>query len=61
MDALFRCCEAAERVGLIAVLIDAKHERARRFYRRYEFDSLPDQPLTLWLPMAAVRGLFARK
>lgn len=60
MDALQRSIQASDHVGLVAVLIDAKHERARNFYRRYEFESLPDQPLTLWLPMAAVHALFRR-
>ena len=59
MDGLRRSLRAAAEVGIVAVLIDAKHERARRFYARYDFESLPDQPLTLWLPMAAVRQLFA--
>jgi GNAT superfamily N-acetyltransferase len=59
MDALRRTLRVAAEVGIVAVLIDAKHERARRFYARYEFEALPDQPLTLWLPMAAVRRLFA--
>jgi hypothetical protein len=45
-------------VGIAAVLIDAKHERAKAFYARYEFDSLPDHPLTLWLPLPALRKLF---
>lgn len=58
MDALARCLRVAEDVGLLAVVIDAKHERARAFYARYEFDSLPDQPLTLWLPLPALRRLF---
>lgn len=58
MDALHRCVTIAEHVGLVAVLIDAKHERAKRFYLRYEFDALPSQPLILWLPMGAVNGLF---
>ena len=43
---------------IAAVLIDAKHERAKAFYARYEFDALPDQPLTLWLPIPALRKLF---
>jgi hypothetical protein len=25
---------------------------------RYEFDALPDHPLTLWLPLPALRKLF---
>lgn len=58
MDALRRTLRVAAEVGIVAVLIDAKHERARRFYARYEFEALPDQPLALWLPMAAVRRLF---
>jgi GNAT superfamily N-acetyltransferase len=57
-DALSRCLRVAEDVGIAAVLIDAKHERAKAFYARYEFDALPDHPLTLWLPLAALRKLF---
>lgn len=58
LDALARCLRVSEEVGIVAVLIDAKHERAKAFYSRYEFDSLPDHPLTLWLPLAALRRLF---
>lgn len=60
LDALSRCLRVAEDVGIMAVLIDAKHERAKAFYARYELDSLPDHPLTLWLPLPAVRKLFDR-
>lgn len=59
LDALSRCLRVAEDVGIAAVLIDAKHERAKAFYARYEFDALPDHPLILWLPLAALRKLFA--
>lgn len=59
MDALRRSVRVSAEVGIVAVLIDAKHERARRFYARYEFEALPEQPLMLWLPIAAVRRLFA--
>jgi GNAT superfamily N-acetyltransferase len=58
LDALHRCLRVAEDVGITAVLIDAKHDRAKAFYQRYEFDALPDHPLTLWLPLAALRKLF---
>ncbi|BBL72750.1 GNAT family N-acetyltransferase [Methylogaea oryzae] len=58
MDALHRCLTIADQAGVLAVLVDAKHPTARAFYTRYEFDSLPDQPLPLWLPMAAIRRLF---
>jgi GNAT superfamily N-acetyltransferase len=58
IDALRRCCVASREVGIVAVMIDAKHERAKAFYARYEFESLPEQPLTLWLPMAILQRLF---
>lgn len=60
LDALSRCLRVAEDVGIAAVLIDAKHEQAKAFYARYEFDALPDHPLTLWLPLSSVRKLFER-
>lgn len=34
-----------------------EHEKARAFYARYEFESLPDLPLTLWLPLKALEHL----
>lgn len=58
LDALNRVLRASGDIGIVAVLLDAKHEKAKRFYARYEFESLPDQPLTLWLPMAAIAKLF---
>lgn len=58
LDALSRCLRVAEDVGIIGVVIDAKHERAKAFYARYEFDALPDHPLILWLPLPALRKLF---
>lgn len=61
MDALRRVLDASGDIGIVAVLLDAKHEKARRFYARYEFDSLPDHPLTLWLPIAAIERLFPDK
>ena len=58
MDELHRCLTIADQVGILAVVVDAKHPAAHSFYARYEFHSLPGQPLTLWLPMAVVRRLF---
>jgi len=58
LDALHRVLRAAGDIGIVAILLEAKHEKAKRFYARYEFESLPDQPLTLWLPMAAIAKLF---
>lgn len=61
LDALNRVLRASTDIGIAAVLLEAKHEKARRFYARYEFESLPDQPLALWLPLPAIRKLFEGK
>lgn len=58
MDALNRVLRASGDIGIVAMLIEAKDEKAKRFYARYEFESPPDQPLTLWLPMSGVGKLF---
>ena len=46
-------------IGMIAIIIDAKDANAKRFYLQYEFESLPNQPLTLWLPVGALKQLFS--
>ena len=56
-DALRRCLEISESIGMIGVLVDVKDERASDWYLRYEFERLPDAPLTLWLPTAAIARL----
>ncbi len=58
MDALRRSLENTATVGSIAIVVDAKDENARNFYRRYDFISLPDQSDRLFLPMGAVEQLF---
>ena len=56
-DALQRCLRLSEEIGMIGVVVDAKDKRARGWYERYEFERLPDLPLTLWLPAAAIARL----
>lgn len=56
-DALQRCLRLSAEIGMIGVMVDAKDERARGWYERYEFERLPDSPLTLWLPTAAIERL----
>ena len=53
-DALQRCLHISDSIGMLGVIVDAKDERARGWYERYEFERLPDSPLTLWLPTAAI-------
>lgn len=56
-DAMQRCLRLSVEIGMIGVIVDAKDERARDWYERYEFEQLPDSPLTLWLPTAAIERL----
>ena len=56
-DALSRCLRLSEEIGMVGVVVDAKHERARWYYERFEFERFPDSPLTLWLPTAAIARL----
>lgn len=56
-DALSRCLRLSEEIGMVGVVVDAKHEQARNYYERFEFEGFPDSPLTLWLPTAAIAKL----
>jgi GNAT superfamily N-acetyltransferase len=60
MDALYRCYRLSEEIGSVGVVVDAKHERAQSFYWQFNFESFPESPLSLWLPVAAIAGLFGK-
>ncbi len=49
-----RCLLAATEVGGVAILIDAKNERAANWYASYGAVPLADAPLSLLLPLATV-------
>lgn len=46
----------AEKVGLYAVVVDAKNEGVANFYMRYGFERFPDQPLCLFLTLKVIRS-----
>lgn len=54
-DALARAVRAE--IAAYALTVDAKDETAAAFYRHHGFIALPQTPLTLFLPLATVRGL----
>jgi ribosomal protein S18 acetylase RimI-like enzyme len=56
-DALQRCLRLSVEIGMIGLVVDAKDEKARGWYERYEFERLPDSPRTLWLPTVAIEKL----
>ncbi len=58
MNALYRCARTAQEIGIVAVVVDAKHERARDFYLRYDFLSLTSDRLKLALPIRTIIEMF---
>ncbi len=60
LDALYRAFTVSEQIGSIAVIVDALHEKAAKFYGQYGFIKLPDRG-RLFLPMRSVGQLFEAK
>ncbi len=54
-----RCLRASTQVGGVALLIDAKHEQAARWYAGFGALPLPDQPLKLLLPFTTIHAALA--
>lgn len=50
---------AAESVGGVALIVDAKNEKAAEFYRHFGFQPFTSDPLKLYMPLGTVRQLFA--
>jgi ribosomal protein S18 acetylase RimI-like enzyme len=57
LDALKRCAQLAEELGIFAVEVYALDDAARGFYLKYGFTSLEDDQHHLYLPMKTVRRL----
>ncbi len=60
IDALQRAVRVAAEVGISAILVDAKNQKAVSFYRHFGFQTLPDSPQRLALPIATAAALFKR-
>ena len=50
-DAVSRTVAAGESVAMHALIVDAANENAKRFYERFGFAPLADQPMRLFLPL----------
>ncbi|MDQ1363315.1 MAG: hypothetical protein QG652_1176 [Pseudomonadota bacterium] len=57
--ALRLAVECSQRVGLYAVMVDAKHDKARAFYMKLGFIACADNPLCLYLPVATLEQAVA--
>lgn len=53
VDAMKRVQSASELVGVYALLVDAKDDNPKSFYKKYGFIELADEPMTLFLPLAS--------
>jgi len=60
LDALHRAVGLSESIGMVAMVVDAKDETAARFYRHFNFETFPQTPLTLWLPISVLGKLFPK-
>jgi predicted GNAT family N-acyltransferase len=49
IQALLKCYEVLSIAGIIAVIVDAKHQPAKSFYERYGFIATVDNPMRLYL------------
>ena len=58
VDALRRSLGAAQQIAAMAVVVDAKNERAESFYRHFDFQPFQQTPLRLFLPMGQIAKLF---
>jgi GNAT superfamily N-acetyltransferase len=56
-DALIRAASAAGTIGARAVLVHARDDEARRFYKHFDFEPSPSDPYHLLLLMKELRRL----
>ena len=57
LDAIRRVVRASTAIAVYAIVVDAKNERARKFYERYGFRSFVNAPRRLFLPLETFQKL----
>jgi GNAT superfamily N-acetyltransferase len=60
-DALRRITSAADEIGARAVLVHAKDDEAKAFYRHFDFEPSPTDPLHLFLLMKDLRAILRER
>jgi predicted GNAT family N-acyltransferase len=58
VDALKRSLVMSRQIASAAVIVDAKDEKAHKFYRDFGFIPFPESQKRLFLPMATVERLY---
>jgi predicted GNAT family N-acyltransferase len=61
VEALGVAVKASETIASAAIEVDAKYEPSRAFYARYGFESLTDDRLHMYLPMATAHELVRQR
>ncbi len=56
-DAVLRTLQAADIAGIRALVVHAKHDAARSFYERFDFQPSPTDPLHLFALLKDLRNL----
>jgi len=56
-DAIERCVQVADVIGVRAILVHALHDQARAFYSHFDFEPSPTDPLHLLLLIKDARAL----
>jgi predicted GNAT family N-acyltransferase len=57
-DALKKIVVASQTVGTYAIVVDAKDDKAKEFYKHFGFVSVLDDPLSLVIPISSISDLF---
>jgi len=60
VDALRRSLASTEQIGSVAVIVDAKDDKAKAFYEHLQFMPLVNYSHRLFLPMAVIQDYFAK-
>ncbi|MBF0555897.1 MAG: GNAT family N-acetyltransferase [Nitrospirae bacterium] len=59
MDALKRSLISTEQIGSVAVIVEAKNDKAKAFYEHFQFIPLVNYSYRLFLPMIEIQDFLA--
>jgi hypothetical protein len=59
MDSMRRSWNNTLEIASVGLIVEAYDESAERFYRHYQFATLPGHSRKLFMPMATIKKLFA--
>lgn len=58
INAMEKVLAVAESSGCVGLVVDAKDTDAARFYANFGFESAPDNPMLLFMPLPVIQALF---